>query len=777
MRILILLFAIGVAACQLQASLTDPRLPGIAAGLSALLAVVTWSRRPRLARAAAWGSALLLGFTWADWRAVLRLEERLPSALERQDILVEGYVVDLPQRIAQGRRFVFVPDSAKAPAGLRGRFLLSWYADRQGGSPEIHSGERWRLLLRLRQPHANFNPPLADQEALLFQRGISAIGYVRASSANQRLAPGRATAQAWIDRRREAIRARFEAQLPDAPARGVLVALAVGDQAGIPEAQWELFRRTGIIHLMSISGLHVTMIGALVAGLTGLLWRRVPAAMLRLPAQKAALPVGMLAAGFYVLLAGAGIPAQRTFCMLAVATAMLLSGRASGASRVMAVALLAVLLLDPWAMLASGFWLSFGAVAALLLVGQEAVRRGAGLRHWAIAWLKTQWAVTLLAMPILLGLFQQFSLVSPLANLIAVPLVSFFVTPLALLFSILPLSFLARLAEWLAAGLMDFLQLLANNPASVWQQAAPPLWLIAACVCAALWALLPAGVPARRSGLLLFLPLLGYAPARPAEGEMRVSVLDVGQGLAVHVQTRSEDLLYDTGPQYFAESDAGRRIVLPWLLARGVSRLDELIVSHADKDHSGGAASVLAGLPVKAWRSSLADEHPLRQAAVPHRPCEAGQQRNVDGIRFETLHPAGNRVGSVNDRSCVLRVVSPHGSLLLTGDIGRRAEEFLLAREPDRLTADVVIVPHHGSRSSSTPAFVSAVGARHAVFSAGYLNRFGHPAGEVLARHEARQAVVHRSDRDGAVVFRFDARGLRAERTRAAGRRYWQDPD
>lgn len=776
-RILILLFALGIASCHWQASLIDPRWPAGAAALIALSGLLIRRRWPQLARLGVCACALLLGFSWADWRAGLRLAERLPAALEQQDLVVDGQVLDLPQRTAEGLRFLFQPGPGMAAKGLRGRFLLNWYADRETAPPPLHSGERWRLSLRLRRPHAAFNPPLADREALLFQRGISATGYVRASPAAVRLAPALRGPQARIDRWREAIRARFEAVLPAAPARGVLLALAIGDQAGIPEAQWDLFRRSGTIHLMSISGLHVTMIAALFAALTGFLWRRLPAAMLCLPAQQAALPAGMLAAGFYMLLAGAGTPAQRSFCMLFVASAMLLSGRAAGASRVMAVALLAVLLLDPWAVLSAGFWLSFGATGALLLVGKEVIRQGGRLRAWGLAWLKTQWAVTLVAIPLLLALVQQFSLVSPLANLLAVPLVSFVLTPLALLFAVLPVPFLAQLAEWLARGLIEFLQVLVASPASVWQQAAPPLWLVMAALSGALWALLPAGLPARRSGLLAFLPLLCYAPARPAEGEMRVSVLDVGQGLAVHVQTRSRDFLYDTGPQYLSVADAGQRIVLPWLRARGVTRLDELIVSHPDRDHSGGAASVLAGLPVGRWQSSLGADDGLRRAPVPHLACEAGLAREIDGLRFENLHPPAGWAGDHNERSCVLRIRSPHGSLLLTGDIGRRAEGRLLADARASLAADVLVVPHHGSKTSSTPAFLAAVGARHAVFTAGYLNRFGHPAAEVIARHEAIGSIVHRTDRDGALVFHFEAGGLRAERTRASGRRYWHDPE
>jgi competence protein ComEC len=779
MRMLILFFAIGTGLCQLQAML----LPWRWAMLGALtLGIIAWGLRLRCKRVflcVNLGAALITGLSFAAWRAELRLAERLPTALERQDLLIEGRVIDLPQRTERGIRFLLEPDPLRVLPGVAGRLSLTWYSGAGAAPPMIRSGERWRLLVRLRQPHASFNPPGFDHEAWLFERGISAQGYVRNSASNARVKDFDATPMAWVDHWREAIRQRFETALPESAWRGVLVALVVGDQAAIPEAQWALFRATGTTHLMSISGLHVTLIAILMAGLTGWLWRRFPALMLQLPAQKAALPVGVLAAGFYVLIAGAGVPALRTFCMLFVAAIALFSGRAAGASRIMAAALLCVLLLDPWALLSAGFWLSFGAVGALLLIGGGA-RRASGpgsVRRWAVDWLRAQWAVTLLALPILLGLFQQFSLVSPLANLLAIPVISMLVTPLAMLFAILPLPSLALLLAWLTGLLMRFLTVLADFPLAMWQQAAPPSWLVAACVLAALWALLPRGVPARWTGLLVFLPLLGYMPERPAAGEMRVNVLDVGQGLAVHVQTASRDLLFDTGPQYSPEADAGQRILLPWLRAQGVNQLNELVLSHADKDHAGGAASLLASLPVRGWASSLPESDPLRRTVIPHRSCVAGESWQADGVRFAFLHPVADWNASENDRSCVLKVSSPYGSVLLTGDISLRSEAILLESRDTELSADVLLAPHHGSRTSSGAAFIAAVGARHVVFTAGYLNRFHHPAPDVVARYEAPNVSLYRSDRDGLVSFRFGATGIQAERMRASHRRYWHDPD
>lgn len=784
MRSFILFFALGIWLCQQQAELF-PWAYALTAAVGGLLAAYMLKRS---ARRASWGmlwvAALLVGFAYANGRAQLQLADTLTEALEGQDVEVIGRIVDLPQPFARGLRFQL--ETIDAPPGVPRRLALVWYvqgrysktydaaAEEDSSLPAVHAGERWRFTVRLRQPHGNLNPHGFDTEALMFERGIGATGYVRPKGRNERVAAFDATPMAWIDHGRELIRARFERALPDSPWRGVLVALVVGDQAAIPKDQWAVFRQTGVTHLMSISGLHVTLIAAMFAFCVGGLWRRVPALALRLPAQKAAVLAGVLAAGAYVLLAGCGVPAQRTLYMLVVAALALWLGRGTGALRVMTLALLLVLLIDPWAVLSAGFWLSFGAVGALLLMARGLPGRG-GRWHWLMNWLRAQWAVTLFTLPMLLGLFGQFSLVSPLANAVAIPLVSLVITPLALLFALLPLPALAEFANWLLDLLMSFLQWCAAAPFAVWQQAAPPMWLVAVCCVLALWSLLPRGVPGRWVGLLAFLPLLTWSPLRPLPGAAQVTVLDVGQGLAVHVRTATHDLLFDTGPQYSPETDAGERIVIPYLRAGGTPRLDMLIVSHGDNDHSGGAASILREYPVSAWRSGLSSGNPLFAARVPHQACLRDQQWEWDGVRFELLHPLPEWLGRGNDGSCVLRISSVAGVVLLTGDVEIPAENLMLATVSQQLAADVLVAPHHGSHSSSQEAFIAAVGAHSVVFTAGYRSRYHHPAPEVVARYARSGAALYRSDGDGAVRFDFGPTGLRVSRARIEQARYWHD--
>jgi competence protein ComEC len=747
-------------------------LAAVSAGLTFAVLKLRFGGR----RALAVMAAALAGFAWAAALGQARLADALPEANEGRDIRVTGVVAGLPQAYENGVRFDFAVESSDA--AVPSRISLAWYrgwrleeSDEWHALQELHAGERWQLVVRLKRPHGNLNPQGFDYEAWLFERGVRATGYVRADDGNRRLAAFVARPAHVVERLREAVRARFLRALPEHDYAGVLVALAVGDQRAIDGGLWQLFARTGISHLMSISGLHVTMVAALGAWLVSFFWRRRPALMLRLPAQKAAAAAGWATAFAYCLLAGFGVPAQRTLFMLSVVALALWLGRAASGSRVLALALLLVLLADPWAVLSAGFWLSFGAVALLFFVSSGRLAP----RHWLAEWGRAQWAVTLGLIPALLALFQQFSLVSPIANAVAIPVVSFVVTPLALIAAVLPFDALLLLAHQILAGLMAFVEWLAGLPLAVWQQHAPPVWAVGLAALGCAWLLLPRGFPARGVGALLIFPLVLVEPARPAVGELRLTVLDVGQGLAVHAQTASHDLVYDTGPQFSPDANSGNRILLPYLRAAGVRRLDGLILTHEDKDHSGGALSLLDGLPVAWTSSSLPDDHPFREAPG-HRTCIDGQAWEWDGVRFEMLHPEATGYASAkrksNDMSCVLKVSSAYGSALLTGDIETISEQALSKRQGERLRADVLLAPHHGSRTSSSPEFLAAVGAETVVFPVGYRNRFRHPNEAVWRRYEETGAQLLRTDRDGAVTVEF-AVPRRLTFERAARRRYW----
>lgn len=716
-------------------------------------------------------AALVAGFSWAGWRAESRLAEALPMQWESRDLEVTGVVQGLPRAMGEARRFEFRVEASEAP--VPERLLLSWYPARRGDGvvPAIMPGERWTLTVRLRRPHGFANPHGFDHEAWLLERGIRATGYVRTNGVSERVdhfVPGMMNA---VHDLRARVRARFLAMLADAPYAGVLVALAVGDQQAISSEHWEVFRRTGVAHLVSISGLHVSLVALLFGGAVAWVWRRVPAACLRWPARKAGTLAGLVAATLYALMAGFGLPTQRALMMLAVAAIALLSGREVQASRVLAVALFVVLLFDPWAVLSAGFWLSFGAVAIIVFIvaGRRTVMHG-----WRAA-LRIQLAITLATVPPLLALFNAFSLVAPVANAFAIPLVSFVIAPLALAAIVLPFASILESAHWFVGWMMAGLNWLSDQRFALWRRPALPPALIATSALAVLWLLLPRGTPGRFVALLMLAPVFLWLPPRPGPGEFRAVVLDVGQGLAVHVQTAGHDLVFDTGPPYGPQADAGGRVLLPYLGAIGVSRLDKLVISHGDSDHIGGASTLIEGVAVVRLVKTPVKAHPdLAARVVEVGRCEAGTGWEWDGVRFEWLHPGADPMyRRINDHACVLRIVGEGGALLLTSDIEAVAERSLLGRNHPLLAADAVTAPHHGSRTSSTQGFVAAVGAKHVIHSVGNMNQYRHPHPAVWARWDAAGARNWRTDGQGAITVDMGLDGPEVSAQRERVRRYW----
>ena len=790
----ILAFALGTALLQQQAVLPEiswawALLPG------AVSAFLLWRCRTPILTAA--GKVLLVmvflaaGFFWAAAFAHWRLADTLPHEWERRDIQLVGVVAELPQTNELFTRFTFdveqvLTEGAVVPA----RISLAWYKERgkrvgnaKALLPQINAGERWQLTARLKRPHGSSNPHGFDFEESTLERNIRATGYVRKADDNLRLDEMVNRPAYRIERLRQEIRERFIQALPDHAYSGVLVALAIGEQRAIPREQWQVFTRTGVNHLMSISGLHVTMVSSLVFALVYWLWRCSHHLALWLPARKAAAVAGLAAALGYALLAGFAVPAQRTVYMLAVVSIALWSGRFTSASAVLTWALLAVVVLDPWAVLSPGFWLSFGAITIIMLVTVGRI----GRMHWLTGWARVQWAITLGLIPPLLAMFQQVSLVSPIANAIAIPLVSLVVVPLTLLAALPLLDFMLLPAHMALSGCMALLRWLSEVPQAVWSQHAPPLWTIAAGMAGIVWMLLPgggglgfaAGFPARWLGAVALLPMFLLLPPRPAAGELWLTVLDVGQGLAVVARTENNALLYDTGPGFNSDADSGNRIIIPFLRGEGVRQLDTMVVSHADTDHSGGALSVLDAVPVQWLVSSLKADHPVQQTTGNKRRCRAGESWDWDGVRFDMLHPLQHSYDNpklkTNALSCVLKITTVHGSVLLPADIEKKSERELLARAGDALSATVLVAPHHGSKTSSTEEFVQQVNPALTIFTVGYRNRFGHPREEVMQRYRAQGSRLLRSDTDGAVLLRFADNNVTVETWRARHQRYWQD--
>jgi competence protein ComEC len=731
--------------------------------------------------------AALCGFFYAAVFASLRLGDALPHEWEQKNIELQGIVSNLPELTERGERFQFDVERILTPSAVVPRHIsLNYYRNssrnpQDSHSPTIaptrlfHAGERWRLTVRLRRPHSTYNPHGFDLEAWALSENIRAIGSIKGKGGIHRVDESVFGWHYFIERCRERVAERISRVLQDQPYVGVIRALVIGDESQVGAQNWNVFLRTGISHLISISGLHITMLASLAYGLVAFVWRRVPQWVQRVPTPYAATLGAMLVALLYACLAGLSVPTQRTVLMLGIFAVAIMSGRRFMISQVLALALGIVVLADPWAVNAPGFWLSFGAIAMIAYV--TAHRQG--VSHWLKAAVNTQWAVTIGLLPLLIALFGQASIVSPIANAFAIPLVSLGVVPLALLGALLPFDFALQAAHALFAMCLKGLLVLSQTQLATWQQATPPTWTIVLAMLGVLWMLLPKGLPQRWLGLVLILPMLLVQPKTPAIGEMRVAVLDVGQGLSVVVHTAKHALLFDAGPLYSSQSDAGSKIIVPFLRGEGIFKLDGVIVSHQDDDHSGGAASVLAQLPVT-WLAASYDLPTETLAKVLSLHCVANQHWQWDEVRFEMLHPtlASYQDSTIkdNNRGCVLKVTSRYGSVLLSADIEKEAELALLDNRPEALRSDVLIVPHHGSSTSSTSAFIQAVGARDVIFTVGYLNRFQHPKPEVVQRYLDTGAHLLRSDYQGEIDIAFaDNAPIQLIAWRQRHKRYWQD--
>ncbi|HVZ45853.1 MAG TPA: DNA internalization-related competence protein ComEC/Rec2 [Ramlibacter sp.] len=937
-------------------------------------------------------AAGLLAFALAGARASAFAATALDPALEGRDVSVTGLIAAMPQRGDAGQRFRF---ELEAPSGLPPEMLLGWYADGATASiPQLRPGERWRMTVRLKAPHGNVNPNGFDYELWLWEQGLQATGYVRAGAKDAQVAgdwqdssdarvvgdprgaqaagdvrgdsnDARAAGDAhtasqaggplrlgrtWrhpLEQLRWSVRESIYERVADRRLAGVIAALVVGDQSAIERNDWDVFRATGVAHLMSISGLHITMFAWLAAALVGAAWRRSERLCLACPAQHAALAGGLVLATLYALFSGWGVPSQRTIWMLATVGALRMSGKAWPWPITWLLACAVVVTIDPWAMLQAGFWLSFVAVGVLFATDRSGQsrdprrplrhsresgnpadphprhsresgnpgdprprqsregghpgdphprhsresgnpgdpqprhsrksgtpgdpqprharesgnpgdphprhsresgnperwrpwipafagmteergaamteERGAGMTEERAAGmteergaamtkergaamteergaamteqtgaaatektgagmtqrlcaatrslLREQAIVTVALTPLSLLLFGQVSLVGIFANLLAIPWVTLVVTPLAM--GGVFVGALWGMAAWSIQVLGSVLQWLAQLPLATLSVAAAPLWAGIAGVAGGLLLAMPWPRHMRLLGLPLLLPVLLWQAPRPATGEFELLAADIGQGNALIVRTAQHALVYDAGPRYSLEADAGHRVLVP-LLRSLDARVDIVVLSHRDTDHVGGAAAVLTMQPDAALVSSIAPDHEL-QALRRATRCEAGQHWQWDGVAFDIVHPvAGDYANSPksNAISCVLRISNGRTAALLTGDIEAPQEAALVARH-STLAADVLLVPHHGSKTSSSDVFLQAVAPKIGLVQAGYRNRFGHPAAQVVQRLREHGLAIFDSPHCGAALWRSTEPGaVRCEREAAA--RYWR---
>jgi competence protein ComEC len=744
-----------------------PRLPSISAyaplGLGALLAL-------RFARTR-WLVFVLAGFGWTAFCAGERLGQRLSPADLGRDFALTGYIDSFPA-VAPGQiTFSFKVAEPRA-AGVPPRVRLTWY----DAPSAIAPGNSLAVVARLRPPHGSSNPGGFDYERWLMLTGHGATGYVRSGG----LAPTAplTIAQRWLVLRAE-LAERIGTALSDPDAAALVTALAIGERFRFTEQHWADFRRTGTSHLVAVSGMHVALIGVLVFLLLRALCTRLPQPFASYDLEAAA-TASALCTAYYAALTGLAVPAQRSLLMIVAVLALLVSRRSVGASQVLAATLLAVIVWDPFAPLAASFWLSYGAVAILLALAaprrlpREAVPLWRRVLHPVSAFASLQWSIGVALLPLTAAFFAEVSLVGPLVNLVAIPLFNLVLVPLALLATLLlhvdagaatlapPLL---ELVGALAARTVAFLHAVAAAPWAAWAVPPAPRATLGLAACGVALALCARPFPGRRLAWLALLPM--FYPMRdvPEIGAARVVVLDVGHGLAVSVATTAHRLLYDAGPSFRSGFDSGTDVVLPALAASGVRRLDRLIVSHADNDHAGGAAAVLAAFP----GADVLKGPDVAQ--LPGRTCERGERWDWDGVEFAILHPGADFGARGNESSCVLKVSARGGSVLIAGDIEARGEGALVLM--GGIASDVVVVPHHGSATSSSQAFVDAVRPALALVSAGHANRWGFPRPAVRARWERAGARMAVTGDDGALTVLLDGAGPVLIPQRARRTRYW----
>jgi competence protein ComEC len=772
-----LAFLIGIVFLQQLSLLPNPKWSLLLLGLIPLV-LFRQCPRPLL--------LIAIGFLWALFRADLLLSQQLPSILEGQDILLDGTVISIPDIQDHSLRFVFAPKRLlfkgqvwDAPKRVR----LSWYQDPPS---RLKVGDRWQLTVRLKRPRGFMNPGGFDYEGWLFRQGFRATGYVRPAAANHFVE------SRWyyypIDRARQYLLERINIALLGSPQRGLVQALTLGKESGITSSQWQVLERTGTIHLVSISGLHISLLAGMAYFLGRRLWSLRAANTLALPAHQAAAIGAIISALCYAALAGFSIPTQRAFIMVSLVMLALLVKRPIHTSRTLALALLLVLIWDPLSVLASGFWLSFGAVA-VLIIGIAEFRSSPRTkaadfstiscylgRLWR-QWGKAQWVVAIGLAPLLLYQFQRLSLVAPLTNLIAIPWVEFLVVPLLLLGTLflipLPLlgTALISFADHLLAVLWDFLTWCADLPIAQWEQHSPPLWALLLAILGSLLVLAPRGLPGRWLGLVALLPLFLLPPTRPAYGTLWFTLLDVGQGLAAVVRTRHHTLVFDAGPRYSERFNTGEAVVAPFLRSQGIDYIDTLVVSHGDNDHLGGVAGLLRHIPAKQILTSAREQLSWAQP----KPCVRGQYWRWDGVDFQILHPR-SAIGRGNNHSCVLLIASGEQRILIAADIERPAEQALLTINA-QLSATILVAPHHGSLTSSSPAFVAAVNPEHVLFSVGYRNRWGFPKPAILQRYLSHGAKAWDTVHHGAITFRLGQGPLlgEPETFRQHNHHYWTE--
>jgi competence protein ComEC len=708
-----------------------------------------------------------LGFCWALLRIGSDVSHSLSPELESRVVQLTGIVSSLPVIHKRHVQFLFdvneITDHKNQHYALPGTIRLNWY--KTAAIPE--PGELWQLSAKLKRPYSFMNPGGFDYETWMLRQGIKATGYVKKSEFNQML---KVSDGYFMQRLRYTLSQKIKKTL-DKPLLGLVLALSLGDRSQLDSNQWRALTHTGTNHLIAISGLHLGLIAGLIYFLTRTLWRRFYFATQLIPAPIIASVVAFAGAFFYAALAGFSLPTQRALIMIGVFLLGLLSSRRLLVSNVICIAVILILLLAPFSILAADFWLSFTAVILILYITRYRISNQSHLSRW----IRLQCLLSLALCPFLILWFNQIPLYSILANLIAIPIIGFIVVPLILLAMVLLLPF-PRSAEFIY-GIVDkisglhwtYLDFLSQQHNAIIPVANANKGSLIMAIIGIVILLMPKGLPGRWLGLFFLLPLLFPISTKLESGEFKFNLLDVGQGLSAVIQTRHNTLVYDAGARFSERFNIGDAVIKPYLRNKGITRLSMLMISHGDNDHIGGANTVIEQFKIDRILSSV----PERLNTSTAEQCRAGQQWIWDGVKFEVLHPSLKDGFTGNNASCVLKVSSPQGTVLLTGDIEQQAEKSLLENAREQIKADILLVPHHGSRTSSSNEFIAAVAPKIALIPTGYRNRFGFPKQDIMQRYEAHGVETLVSYLTGEISMNFSTAGLIIEKFRSKNRRFW----
>lgn len=691
----------------------------------------------------------IFGFFYSQAFVKVFYSWELPPELIKKSIKVEGYIDSIPKQAPRFTQFEFRTDRFNGDARSI-RLKLSWY----NTAPSLTAGDKCVFAVRLKPSHGLKNPGSFDFEKYLKSNNIPATGYV--IDKENPICEKSFSWHYYLLRIRQKIQGTISQAIKIDNTAGLISALTVGSRTEMSADQWKTLQNTGTSHLMAISGLHVAFIAGLIYFVVNFAWRLFPWALRKFPAQKAGALISMIAAIIYGLLAGFSLPTQRAVLMIVVLIGFEFFNKSTNVTQRLLWAAAIILVFQPLAISQASFWLSFAAVAWICfgVIGYQKTAK------WRL-WLRVQWVCFLGLLPITLLYFQKISLVTFIANGIAIPWVGFVIVPLCFIASLL-MAFHVTLAKllfnligYLFWPLWKILVYLGNWHFAVWHQNILNPFIFILCMLAVILLLAPRGWPGRALGIIFALPLFFYFPEKPAKGDVWLTVLDVGQGLASVIQTEHHSLVYDAGPKSYGGFDSGESVVLPFLRRNRINDLDMMIISHGDNDHSGGAKAILTALPTRELLSS----DPQKLAGFSAKNCVEGQEWSWDGVQFKMLNPPKNEAYLRNNSSCVLQIRAHDKVLLLPGDIEKEGEARLVAHYSDRLKAELMIAPHHGSKTSSTEAFLEAVKPEYIIAANGFYNAFRFPSREILARYAAFHVKLFDTATEGAIQVRIGALG------------------